>query len=441
MTNSFTFTGALRSLSLVAGLGLVSVSAPQAQEYSAPDEPLAAGSTLVAPEVPTLEGSTLKVQPLVVQASTEISMEPREIKLPSELPSGNAVNDTIWFDWYPARGLASQRGPAAILIHPLQRQKQSLMHRYAHYLSARGISAAVLTLPYHGRRLPKDDVSVRHFVNSDTKEVVRAFKQSVADVRTVTDWLSTQDAVDSERLGAVGVSVGAIIVHLAMGQDARLKAGVASLGGGDIAENYRRSPFAQWKLVLRLFGISGDRGDIADGDLDLLAEVDPLTYADRNLPRRVLMIQAARDVVIPPRSAEVLWEKLGRPPIQWVDTNHFAAIDLTGDSTARASVAYLKSVWAGQPLAPRDIPKVRAPTLKAGFVMNLDSVVTPAVQWQFFSLGTRQHRSLIGANAGMSGRGPFVGIAASITSHFDLGLGRRLGGDRFTPYASLHFVY
>lgn len=376
-----------------------------------------------------------------VQFLTATIGDNRWMQLPSELPSGDAMNDKIWFQWYPARGLVSQRGPAVILVHPLGRHDQSPMHKYARYLSANGVACAVLMLPYHGRRLPARESGIRRFVNSDTQQVVRTFKQSASDIGTVLTWMSTQPTVDSERLGAVGVSIGAILVHLVMGQDTRIKAAVASLGGGDLAETYRRSPFAQWKIVLRLFGVSDDHDKIAEEDLARLAEVDPLTYADRNQPRRVLMIQAARDVVVPPRSAEVLWEKLGRPPIQWIDANHFAAIDLAADSTAQASLAYLKSVWSGAPLAPQAIPKVRVATVKAGLVMNLDSVVTPAVQWQFYGLGKRRHSPILSANLGMSGRGPFVGVAATVTPYLDIGAARRFKGNRIRPYASLHFVY
>jgi hypothetical protein len=242
-------------------------------------------------------------------------------------------------------------------------------------------------------------------------------------------------------MGAIGISIGAIVTHLAMGQDARLKAGVAALGGGDLAETYRSNPLAQWKQLLRLLGVANYKIKPTDADLEKLKVVDPLTYVDRNQPRRVLMVQAARDVIVSPHSAEVLWEKLGRPPIQWLDTNHFAAIDLASESTARASIAYLNSVWNGVPLTRSEIPKAHAPTLKAGFVMNLDSAATPAVQWQFLGIGTWKHRTLIGANAGLSGRGPFLGVAANLTPYFDLGMGRRLNGNRFRPYASLHFVY
>jgi dienelactone hydrolase len=378
-----------------------------------------------------------------IDAAANGAHEPRWVRLPSALPSGDADNDKIWFKWYPARGLKlNSSAPAVLLLHPLGEQGQTPMHKYARYLATRGISAAVVMLPFHDERLAPGENSFRHFVSPNIEQNVAALQQSVADARTVTDWMSTQPNVDTARMGAVGISLGAIITHLVMGQDERIKAGVAVLGGGALAESYKHSPLAHSKILYRLLTGSSDFGTVSPEALKKLDAVDPVTYAKNFPPRNVLMIEAARDIVVPPFSTEKLWQEFDKkPPIQWLDTNHFSPISLAKDSVLRASVAYLNAVWNGAPLAARDIPEVRAPTLKFGVVMNLDSVVTPAAQWQFFSLGTREHRALLGANLGMSGRGPFLGLAANVTPTFDIGLARRLGGERIRPYASLHFVY
>jgi len=412
-----------------------SIAAPEI--FAAVDESQKISTSTLSPET----AAPIESLSSETKNTTTLAREFSEVELPSELPSGNAINDTVYFRWYPARSLTSQPSPAVILLHPLGREDQSPMQQYARYLSSRGISAAVLTLPYHGRRLSKGDGSLRHFINPDAEQVVSAMQQSVSDARTVVSWMSTQEGVDPQKIGGIGVSVGAIVLHLVMGQDARVKAGVAALGGGALAETYRGSPLAQSKLLSRLFGSSGDFSKVNPESYKLLDQIDPLTFAANNHPRRVLMIEAARDIVVPPRSAEVLWEALGKPPIQWVDTNHFSVINFASNSVLRASVPYLQSVWNDRPLEARDIPNVHAPTFKFGVVMNLDSVITPAVQWQFLGLGTTRHRSFINANLGMSGRGPFGGVAATVTSYLDIGAARRFSGNRIRPYASLHFVY
>ncbi len=49
--------------------------------------------------------------------------------------------------------------------------------------------------------------------------------------------------------------------------------------------------------------------------------------------------------------------------------------------------------------------------------------------------------SLLHADIGLSGRGPFVGLAVTLTSFLDLGLAHRLNGRTLRPYLSLHLVF
>ncbi|HLV79303.1 MAG TPA: hypothetical protein VKT32_03445, partial [Chthonomonadaceae bacterium] len=243
--------------------------------------------------------------------------------------------------------------------------------------------------------------------------------------------LQRQPSVDPNRIGMVGVSLGAIVGHLAMGLDLRLTAGVAILGGGDIEALYHRS------LLVKVEHPHLPR-TLSARESDLLARIDPITYAGRNRPRHVLMIQAARDFLIPPSNALALWNALGRPPIEWLDTNHYAPI-FVARSLMRATVAYLDSVWSGSP--PR-VMRLSVPTIKFGMLAGLDSALTPALQWQVMALGFRpDHMSLFNLHLGWSGRGPFVGLAATLNAYMDLGLGRRLNGRTLRPYLSFHLVF
>ena len=54
------------------------------------------------------------------------------------------------------------------------------------------------------------------------------------------------------------------------------------------------------------------------------------------------MIQAARDLIVPPADAVKLWNALGEPPIRWLDTNHFGPIFASG-VIMQWSAAYLKA--------------------------------------------------------------------------------------------------
>jgi dienelactone hydrolase len=376
----------------------------------------------------------LFVSPAICQAKSGNNANPQELTLPSQSPSGFERNDRIWFTYYPPqRVLNPNRAPAVILLHHLGDSQNKAMHQGARFLSQQGIAAAVMILPYHTKRAVPGVFPFQRFVSTDADEVVQAVTQSVADVRTLTDWLIQRPEVDPQRLGIVGVSLGANITHIAMGQDERLRAGVAFLGGGNLPEINRTSLAGKIFLKRRRTSLSAE-------EIATLRQADPLTYAKNNQPRRVLMVQAARDIFIPPHTAKELWEALGCPPIQWMDTNHIA-LQYATKSAMRTALSFLQAAWNGDETAMRETPKVRVATIKAGFLTGLDSKFTPAVQWQALSLGKRRHMSLIGANLGISGRGPFVGLAATVTPYIDIGVVHRYRGDGLKPYASFHVVF
>lgn len=305
------------------------------------------------------------------------------------------------------------------------------MRELATFLAKRGIASATVTLPYHMKRLPRGDLPIRHFVASDARAVVQAFNQSAADVSSVITWLQARPDVDGSKISVVGASLGAIVTHLVMGRDARVSAGVSILGGGDLPGIYRHSVLG--RFVVR------PRVTLTPADEALLREVDPLTFAQNNQPRRVLMIAGARDLVIPPHNAQVLWQALGNPPLRWVDTNHFG-LALRPRATQLAALSYLQSVWNGTPLV--QAPQIRVPTLKFGLISGLDARVSPAATLQVFSLGTRRdHLSIAHADVGITGRGPFASVAATVNQFADVGIGRRLKGARFRPYVSLHVAF
>ena len=361
----------------------------------------------------------------------------QDFKIPSPQPSGYESNDTIYFSYYAPQGVqeaVNGRAPGLILLHFLGIKNNDALKRAAQYAAAHGTASLVMTLPYHIERSVPGISPYDRFDSNKVSDIKQAFSQSVADVRAVTDWLTARPEVDTQKLGILGASLGAIITHLAMGQDERLRAGVAFEGGGDSQKINQRN------FLGKLF-LGKKHKNLTPADLEELKSIDPITYANNNRPRRVLMVQAARDSVIPPAASEALWEALGRPPIQWIDTNHIA-LNLALVSSMRAAYSFLQAAWRGDEEAMRHTPKINVPTLKFGFLTSEDSRLTPAVQYQALTLGKRRHMALLGANLGLSGRGPFVGLAATATPFIDLGFAYRLnGGQGLKPYASFHVVF
>ncbi len=359
---------------------------------------------------------------------------PRAVILPSAASSGFPTVDRITLVYYPAT-TNSQPMPAVVVLPPSGGSaRDPILRRLARHLAGRGIACAVMDLPYHGYRQRRNVAPAAPYLEGSVASSVQALGQAASDVHTVTSWLSVQPGVDPHRLGIVGISLGAIVAHLAMGEDDRLTAGVAVVGGGDLPDLSRTSALV--RLLRRLYSQPLDPATLGG-----LRVVDPLTYAARNRPRRVLMIEAARDSLVPPRDATELWEALGRPPIQWLDVNHFA-LGLTPEPAFRAASAYLWSVWDGRPATSGDaLPQAAAPTLKFGLLAQWGRPVTPSVQWQFFTFAHRRdHVSLLHADLGLTGRGLFLGLGATVTPFVDAGVSPRFDGRGVRPYVAFHVV-
>jgi len=363
---------------------------------------------------------------------------PLTVLIPSRLPSGFPVNDQIHVTFYPAQNPKTARAPAVILLHPIGETEGGVLSRFMDTLAAqmasRGMGCALMSLPYHlGRTVGTTD-SASYFIGPRVADVVQAFAQSASDVSTVADWLQTRPDTDPQRLGVMGISLGAVIAHLAMGQDARLNAGVAVEGGGDLPSLYEGSA----EVALHGHALPELLTPEARARLSL---VDPAHYARFNQPRHVLMIEGARDLYVPPSNAEYLWNALGRPHIVWTDTNHFSFL-LAGKSMARTASAYLQRVWAGHPNDPAPLPHYYVPTIKLGWLLELNGNLTPMLSVQVYSLATgRLHLSALHLDIGETGRGPYVGLATSLTPYIDAGMEHRFFGTSVQPYVSLHAAF
>jgi predicted esterase len=56
-------------------------------------------------------------------------------------------------------------------------------------------------------------------------------------------------------------------------------------------------------------------------------QIDPVTYGHLLKGRRVLMIAAKNDEIIPPASEKALFESIGNEPeLVWLDAGHYSAI-------------------------------------------------------------------------------------------------------------------
>jgi hypothetical protein len=217
-----------------------------------------------------------------------------------------------------------------------------------------------------------------------------------------------------------------------MGLYPQLKVGVAVGGGGDLQDIESRSLIV---LVRQIFHPYHNNA----AQTQALKDADPLTYASSNIPRHVLMIQGARDSIMPPRDSLKLWNALGQPPIQWADMGH-VGLGFSEMSEYASGYAYFIANWATPGTPDPPIPQVNGPTLKLGFLALSDSRPLFSLQDQVLAFGHKpDHTSVFGLNVGVTTSRPFAALSYTVTHFIDVGVAMRASDHKSQAYVGVYF--
>src|SRR5205807_4420646 len=139
-----------------------------------------------------------------------------------------------------------------------------------------------------------------------------AVRQTVLDLRLVTAWMESRPELDGRRLGILGTSLGSFMAALTAEMEPRLGRVAVLLGGGGFVQGYYDHPYAAgFRLAFEALG--GTRERLGN----LIAPVDPLTCAENLKDRKLLILAARNDEIVPPKMAELLWQATGKQKIIW----------------------------------------------------------------------------------------------------------------------------
>jgi dienelactone hydrolase len=166
-------------------------------------------------------------------------------------------------------------------------------------------------------------------ISFDPEETVRGMTPAVLDVRHAAAWLAAQDSIDREQLGIMGISLGGITGALAVGIEPRFTKACLILAGGDMGSvawsSTELAPLRERWLAL---------GRTKEELFDVLRPVDPVQYARPRAGRKILMLNARHDEVVPRACTDALWRAFGEPPIIWWDAGHYSAMRYIFDGVA-----------------------------------------------------------------------------------------------------------
>jgi dienelactone hydrolase len=225
-------------------------------------------------------------------------------------------------------GVDGTPGVAHLLLPPGRGRHPGVLVlpiRGGSHLVSEALAQALVHRGYAALRLERRRLFPPEGCDGSFEEPARRLRRQVLDARRLVDWLEQHPRVDPERLGVAGVSLGGMMAVTLMGADARLRAGVFIMAGGGIAEILQDSADPRMACLRER-----TYAEVGEGDAEaflarvrgLVGDVDPLVWAPRIDPSRVLLVSARFDHVVRPEHSRRLWERLGRPAWVRVPSGH-----------------------------------------------------------------------------------------------------------------------
>jgi len=190
--------------------------------------------------------------------------------------------------------------PLVICQHGFTGNKESMLTTCL-MLADAGFVVVSIDAEKHGERR---DPEVLRRLSQDPAQFFHILLGTVEDVRRVIDYVGENLDVDLQRVGMMGVSMGAIITLLAATVEERLKAIVSVIGGANFQVLVRKSSLYRVGLEPKLVE------KFAQSAGELIGRYDPVNKAHlfRSIP--VLLLNGERDDLIPLECATSLYEAL-----------------------------------------------------------------------------------------------------------------------------------
>ncbi|MCZ2340379.1 MAG: acetylxylan esterase [Bacteroidales bacterium] len=267
------------------------------------------------PESFHLTPHTFSVEQTPLYDLTRSGVRIDTIRFPSPVQSADAVNNTVYCELFQPKKPGRYPG---VIVLDIMDGRQVVSRGEALWLAQHDIAALVVIMPYYGPRRPTEG---RHrMVTPDIPRTVENVRQAVLDCRRATAVLANLPNVDPERLGVLGTSLGSFIGAVVAAAEPRLQSACLLLGGGGLVDAYWNHPkAASITPFLALVGVT--RATVARQ----IAPIDPITYAPQLKTKRLLLIAARQDDVVPPQAMQQLWEATGKQKLLWLDATHVGA--------------------------------------------------------------------------------------------------------------------
>ncbi|MBY0228031.1 MAG: prolyl oligopeptidase family serine peptidase [Gemmataceae bacterium] len=253
------------------------------------------------------------------------------LRFPSPVKSKHEPNNTVHAEYYRPLG----KGPfPGVIVLDITGGNQMLSRYIANHLATQGVAGLFVQMAYYGPRRKGTRIKL---MSPDLKQTTAGVTQTVLDLRVAAAWLASRPEIDPKRLGISGTSLGSFVSALTAEMEPRLGRCVVLLGGGNFVDGFAGHPLAApFVTALELLGYK------RDGIRKLLAPIDPITCAEKLKDRRLLILAASKDEIVPPSMARMLFDASGKQELVWYDAGHYTAALHLADALERVTRHFKK---------------------------------------------------------------------------------------------------
>ena len=236
--------------------------------------------------------------------------------------------------FHPLAERDGRRWPVIIIL-PVLGGEYRLARRLARVLASEGMATVYLHL------------SAEIFeVGQSAEDLEKFLREGTIEVSKVIDWLEGQPYIDSERIGAIGVSLGGIRLSVLLAVEKRLMANVVALAGANLVGVFQDTRERQ--ILEYRKGREQKEGVSSREFMQHFGQAlksDPGALAPFVDARRVLMVLALLDNKVPIKYGRELHSKMGAPEVIYLPTGHYTSI-LLAPYLKKAIIEYFKKHFA-----------------------------------------------------------------------------------------------
>lgn len=217
--------------------------------------------------------------------------------------------------YYPLNMKAGEKRPV-ILISPILGGNMVVDH-FARYYAGRGYIAALV---YRKRTFWNDG-------SADLQQIEDYLRTSVIRLRQAVDWIEAQPEADANRIGAFGISYGAILHTVLAAVEPRIRYHVLAMPAGPLPDVIMHCPDkGVSKIVKKVREQYGWPDEQIYEGLKKVIKTDPKLLAPYVAQDKVQVYVAAFDGVVGAGRSFGLWKALGKPTLKILPFGHYGGI-------------------------------------------------------------------------------------------------------------------